>query len=106
MAKLPSTFRARNRTTRQYRELYARLPRHIQELARVACLLFDQDPDHPSLRRHLLDDRKKAKHHPDSFSVSITIQYRTIYFFDEQTEQNVWYWIGTHAQYDKFTGKR
>jgi hypothetical protein len=104
MAKLPSTFRTRNRTTRQYRELFARLPRHIQELVRIACRQFDENPDHPSLRRHRLEDRKRGKHSPDSFSVSITMQYRAIYVVDEETDQNVWYWIGTHAQYEKFTG--
>jgi hypothetical protein len=34
------------------------------------------------------------------------MQYRAIYVVDEETDQNVWYWIGTHAQYEKFTGKR
>jgi len=44
MAKLPSSFRARNRTTRSFREQYARLPSHVQELVRAACLLGEIIP--------------------------------------------------------------
>lgn len=32
------------------------------------------------------------------------MQYRAVYYKDGDT--NVWYWIGTHAQYDKLVGKR
>ena len=105
MAKLPNSLRSRNRTTKDFRDLFARLPRRIQELTRSACVLFDADPDHPSLRHHKLDDLKKASHLPDSFSVSITMQYRAIYFVDNNGI-NVWYWIGTHADCDTFTGKK
>jgi hypothetical protein len=106
MAKLPSSFRESNRTTRDFRELFARLPGSIQSLARSACVLFNDDPDHASLRRHMLDDTKKGKHVPGSYSVSITMQYRAIYFLDVETKQNVWYWVGTHAEYDRFTGRK
>ena len=102
MGKLPSSWKAYNRTTRQFREQYATLPPRIQELTRQACLLFHRDPDHPSLRHHPLEDRKAASHTPGSFSVSITMQYRAIYV--REGDVNVWYWIGTHAEYDRFTG--
>lgn len=102
MAKLPSSFRTRNRTTRSFREQFFRFPAHVQQLTRDASRLFDCDPDHPSLRRHRLIDKKSGKHAPDSISVSITMQYRAIYVSADG--MNVWYWIGTHAQYNSFTG--
>ena len=104
MAKLPSSFRKKNRTTRAFRELFARLPARIQALARQACILFDTNPSHPSFRHHELSDVKKGKHVPGSFSVSVTLQYRAIYLDDAGV--NVWYWIGTHADYDDFTGRK
>jgi hypothetical protein len=104
MAKLPSSFRARNRTTRQFRQQFANLPARIQGLTREACVLFDTNPLHPSFRLHELDDNKRAEHVPGSWSVSITMQYRAIYVIDEGI--NVWYWIGTHADYEVFTGKK
>lgn len=36
-------------------------------------------------------------------SVSITMQYRAIYVVDGDT--NVWYWIGSHSDYNNFIGK-
>jgi hypothetical protein len=104
MATLPSSFRERNRTTRQFREQFAALPARIRQLTRDACVLFDQNPSHPSFRLHELADNKKAAHVPGSWSVSITMQYRAIYVVVDGI--NVWYWIGTHADYDTFTGKR
>jgi hypothetical protein len=103
VAKLPSSFRSRNRTTRQFRELFAALPPHIQELCRGACVLFDKDPAHPSLRHHELIDTKKGQHLPGSFSISITMRYRAIYV-PADDGINIWYWVGTHADYDTFVG--
>lgn len=102
MAKLPSSFRQRNRTSRNFREQYARLPEDIKKLVRGACLLFDRNPKHPSLRHHSLAPSKRGGHFAESFSVSPTAQYRAIYVV--QNGINVWYWIGTHAEYDTFTG--
>jgi len=76
----------------------------VQELVRSAYLKFDEDPSHASLRHHPLGDRKAGSHRGDSFSVSITMQYRAIYAVDD--EVNVWYWVGTHADSNRFTGSK
>lgn len=104
MARLPSSFRQRNRTARSFREQYARLPKTIQELTRDACRKFYADPDHLSFRRHELKDRKGASHQSGSVSISITMQHRAI--FVEIAGINVWYWIGTHAEYKHFTASK
>lgn len=111
MARLPSSFRKRNRTSRQFRDQYAKLPKAIQEATRDGCRLFDKDPNHPSFRHHGLEDRKAGSHTPASFSVSITMQYRAIYVrvtgdSEGEEEINLWYWIGTHADYKRFTGSK
>ena len=104
MARLPSSFRERNRTSRSFREQFANLPEVIQDAVRAACVHFNDDPSHRSLRHHKLDDVKKGKHAADSFSVSPTMQYRAIYVVQDGI--NVWYWIGTHAECDRYTGKK
>ena len=104
MARLPSSFRDRNRTARSFREQFADLPGFVQDAVRAACVLFDRDPSHPSLRHHRLEDVKKGKHQADRYSVSPTMQYRAIYVVQDGI--NVWCWIGTHAEYDRFTGKK
>lgn len=105
MAKLPSSFRERNRTTEQFRELFAGLPSHVQELVRGAAGIFNENPTHPSLRHHELEDTKKGEHVPGSFSVSITMRYRAIYVTGDNGI-NVWYWVGTHADYDTYVGRK
>ena len=89
------------RTTAFKRQLAA-LPKAVQELAQGTFELFLQNPQHPSLRLHRLEDNRQGSHRPHSISVSVSRMYRAIYVVDGAT--NVWYWIGTHADYDQFTG--
>jgi hypothetical protein len=104
MARLPSSFRKRNRTSKNFREQYAKLPENIQDAVRDGCRLFDRDPDHPSFRPHALEDRKKAQHISGSVSIAVNMQYRAIYVKDGDV--NVWYWIGTHAEYKVYTASK
>ncbi len=103
MAKLPSSFRNRNQTSRRFREQLASLPPEILGITKKCCRFFDRNPTHPSLRHHQLRETKTGMHVPGSFSVSINKQYRAIYFVGDNSI-NVWYWIGTHSEYDIFTG--
>ena len=93
-----------NVRTRDYRARFALLPPAVQSLALKAFRAFLANPQHPALRHHQLQDNKKGSHRPGSFSVSINMQYRAICVVDGNT--NVWYWVGTHAEYDQFTGRR
>lgn len=104
VAKLPSSFRKRNKSTREFRELYARLPARIREATRDACILFHREPSHPSLQLHTLKPTKKGQHQAESKAVYINMQYRAI-FVEAPDGTNTWYWIGSHADYDRFTGK-
>lgn len=84
--------------------MFAKLPANIQALARAAFQLFRQNPDHPSLRRHPLADTRKGRHQTGSFAVSIDRRYRAIYVVNGDT--NVWYWIGSHSDYNNFIGAK
>ncbi|MCE9552408.1 MAG: hypothetical protein K8T91_03400 [Planctomycetes bacterium] len=83
----------RSRTTRQFRELLATLPAQIRRQARNAYELFRQNPFHPSLRfKQVHDD-------PLIYSTRVGIGYRAAGVLDGNTV--VWFWIGSHADYDK-----
>lgn len=56
------------------------------------------------MRHHALDDSDRGSHHAGSYSVSITRRYRAVYVIEEGV--NLWYWIGSHADYDRLTGKK
>lgn len=93
-----------NVRTREYKKLLAGLPLHIQQLAEGAFQLFEAHPQHPSLRHHALTSTGRGRHRAQSFSVSISNRYRAIYVVDGGT--NVWYWVGSHEDYNTFTGKK
>jgi hypothetical protein len=80
-----------------------RLPNNIQDAADDAYRLFLENPNHPMLVNHRLADTKKGRHRDGSHAVSVTYRYRAIYITDGPT--NVWYWIGSHEDYNHFVGK-
>ena len=70
--------------------LYTALPTEIRELADKNYQLLKADPRHPSL--HF---KKLGKH----WSVRIGAHYRALAV--EVQGGMYWFWIGTHADYDK-----
>jgi hypothetical protein len=82
-----------SRTTRRFRELFAALPSHVQQQARAAYRLFRQDPHHPGLRF------EQVHADPPIYSARVGIGYRAVSVMDGDTV--IWYWIGSHADYDK-----
>lgn len=71
-------------------ECYKHLPSVIQKLANKNFELLKTNPRHPTL--HL----KKVNRY---WSVRVGIKYRAVGV--EIQEGLLWFWIGTHAEYDK-----
>lgn len=82
-----------SRTTRRFRELFASLPTAIQRQAKESYRLFQQNPAHPGLRFKLVNPD------PPVYSARVGISYRAVGVRDG--DNIVWYWIGSHADYDK-----
>ena len=91
-----------NVRTWQFKSQFAQLPKEVRKLATIAYQQFLTDPTHPSLRLHALHENRRGQQRPGSFSVSITRKYRAIYL--ENSGTIVWYWIGSHSDYNSFTG--
>jgi len=81
-----------SRTARRFRELFAMLPAPAQRQAREAYRLFRQNPGHPGLRF------KQVWSDPPTYSARVGISYRAVGALDGDTV--IWFWIGTHADYD------
>jgi len=81
-----------SRTTERFRKALAALPEHVQERARAAFRQFQQDPTHPSLRFKQVHATRPI------FSARVGLGYRALAVRDEQIY--VWFWIGTHSDYD------
>jgi hypothetical protein len=73
--------------------MFADLPSHVQRQARDAYRLFRQNPSHPGL--HF----KQVQADPPMYSARVGISYRALGVLDGETV--VWFWIGSHADYDK-----
>lgn len=74
-------------------EHYDHLPANIRKLADKNFELLKQNPSHPSL--HL-------KQVGRFWSVRVGKHYRALAV--EQPEGLLWFWIGTHARYDRLIG--
>jgi hypothetical protein len=74
-------------------EAYQNLPEHIRELADKNYALLKENPQHPSL--HL----KKIGRF---WSVRVGLRYRALAV--EVDDNLLWFWIGSHADYDRLIG--
>jgi hypothetical protein len=74
------------------------LPESVQEQARTAYRRFQHDPAHPGLRF------KRVHPTEPIYSVRVSLDYRAVGVMDGETI--VWYWIGSHADYEKQLSKR
>lgn len=71
-------------------DCYERLPEAVRELADHCFDLLKANPRHPSL--HF---KKTGKYR----SVRVGLHYRALGV--EVSESVLWFWIGTHSDYDK-----
>lgn len=72
---------------------YRELPVTVRDLADKAYQLLRSDPFHPSL--HF----KKVGRKRQLWSVRVGDHYRALAV--EKPEGIVWFWIGSHAEYDR-----
>ncbi|MEX0776310.1 MAG: hypothetical protein WD042_11450 [Phycisphaeraceae bacterium] len=82
-----------SRTTRIFRQLFAALPARAQRQAREAYRLFRDSPAHPGL--HF----KPVHADPPMYSARVGIGYRAV--GAKEGDVITWFWIGSHAEYDK-----
>ena len=94
----------KNVRTADFKDMESRLPPEIRDLAKLAFSQFVENPAYPSLCLKQLADDGRGRHRRPSWSVRINKKYRAIFTIDG--ERNVWYWIGSHNDYDSLVGRR
>jgi hypothetical protein len=80
-------------TSGRFWDCYTHLPAEIKKQAKEAYKLFIANPYHPSL--HF----KRVHSHRPIFSARITKDYRTVGIIQEN--EIIWFWIGSHSDYEK-----
>lgn len=83
----------KSRTTANFRQAFSNLPLPIQEQARLAYRQFKINLGHPSLRFKQVNPRLSV------YSARISKDYRAVGQLDDDTI--IWFWIGSHSDYDK-----
>ncbi|MBI3940968.1 MAG: hypothetical protein HY315_09040 [Acidobacteria bacterium] len=82
----------RSRATARFWTAYRELPSEVRDLARKAYALFRDNSAHPSLHFQKVHGR-------DIYSVRVTLGYRAVGLLEN--EEITWFWIGSHADYDR-----
>lgn len=82
-----------SQTTEDFDLCFQRLPARVQRIARRNYELWTDNPSHPSLQY------KPVGHHGAVYSVRVGIGWRALGLKVQDTM--VWFWIGSHAEYDK-----
>ncbi len=80
-------------TLPRFWQCYRQLPSAVQELANKNYALLEVDPHHPSLHFKKIGGTKQL------WSVRVGEHYRALAV--EKPDGIVWFWIGTHAEYDR-----
>jgi hypothetical protein len=82
----------KSRTHRRFWDRFDKLPADVQDLARGKFRLWKRDPFHPSMKFKPLIG--------NVWSVRIGNNYRAL--ARRHGDLAVWFWIGTHEEYNNF----
>ncbi len=88
----------KSRRTASFRKAFAALPEPVRDQARAAYRHFRENPNHPSLRF------KRVHPSEPVYSVRVGIGYRAVGTLDDDVM--IWFWIGSHADYDDLLSRR
>ena len=80
-------------TTERFRNLLKRLPQEIQKHVRQTYVQFKENPYHPGLRFKRVHSKRPI------YAVRISKNYRVLGI--QKNGEIVWFWIGSHSDYDK-----
>lgn len=97
--------------TKDFRRRFNRLPQSIRNMASKDFERFQENPDHPALQTEELHDTRRGRHRPGSRSVRVGLRYRAIYFLEPDRQDAtkvvaIWYWIGSHEDYNNFISSK
>lgn len=80
--------------TKSFISLFKKLPERVQKTARKNYSLWKENSQHPSL------DFKKVHTSKSFYSIRIGLGWRAVGILKDETTI-VWFWIGSHNDYDK-----
>ena len=89
----------KSHVTSAFRKALASLPGDVRRQARSAYRQFVENPRHPSLRFRQIHGSDRL------VSVRISREYRAV-GVRISPDEIVWFWLGTHDEYEKLLARR
>jgi hypothetical protein len=86
--------------TRGFRGLFAKLPQPIRDKAKKNYEMWRENPFHPSL------EFKEIRSRENIWSVRVGIGWRALGVMKPGEEKIVWFWIGSHSEYDQILDRK
>ena len=83
----------KSHATPRFWAAYHELSQEVREAAQRAYRLFRENPKHPSLPFKKVHERESV------YSVRVTLGYRAVGLLED--DEVTWFWIGSHADYDR-----
>jgi len=80
--------------TNDFVQRFAQLPDRVKQTARKNYKLWKDNPTHPSL------EFKKLNTQEPLYSIRVGIGWRAVGVL-KTSDTIVWFWIGSHSEYDK-----
>ncbi len=87
----------RSVTTIRFRKAYERLPVKIKEAAKIAYRRWKENPHHNSLQFKQVHKTQAV------YSVRIGLSWRAIGV--KQQKVMIWFWIGSHEEYNQLVSE-
>ena len=87
----------KSKRTKGFHALFKALPESVQKQANEAYRIFRTNPSHPGLYF------KQVSPKGPTYSVRIGLHYRALAV--RKPDHYLWFWIGTHAEYDKILSR-
>ena len=83
----------RSKINAEFRKHYSNLPPDVRRRARRAYAIWRENPRHPSLHFKRVSDTDPI------YSARIDANYRVLGV--SRKDAIIWFWIGTHAEYER-----
>ena len=81
--------------TEDFIECFRNLPERVKQTARNNYKLWKENPYHPGLGFKTIKAAKNV------YSIRVGIGWRALGVMKAEENTIVWFWIGSHSQYDK-----
>jgi hypothetical protein len=84
-------------TTAKFRKAFEKLSPAVQQKAKEVYNTWKKNPYHPSLHYKQIHQTQPI------FSVRVSLSYRALGVKEDETM--IWFWIGSHEEYNKLIGQ-